>query len=198
VPVYQLFEGPSDTIPNTYANHAHNDVLEVWLETGVLGPLLLCLFIVWFAVTALKVWRRPSANVTPFDCTLARAMTVIIVLLLAHSFVDYPMRTEAIMAVFAACCGLLIAPVREAGRGAKFSASLERYQTQREAPAQAQNASAAIGSGAPADPARETGELVAHRRQASQRWGAEIDWPEEWRSSSEGNKQSGPQTNKKP
>ena len=29
-----------------YVNHAHNDVLEVWLETGVLGLVLMGLFVV--------------------------------------------------------------------------------------------------------------------------------------------------------
>ena len=33
VPVYQMFEKPSD-VAVAYANHAHNDLLEVWLETG--------------------------------------------------------------------------------------------------------------------------------------------------------------------
>jgi O-antigen ligase len=187
VPVYQLFERPNDTIPNTFANHAHNDVLELWLETGVLGPLLLCLFMIWFAVTALKLWRRPSANVTPFDCTLARAATVIIVLLLAHSFVDYPMRTDAIMAVFAACCALMIEPVRD--EGVRFAASVERYPTQRKPAPQAQmSRGAAFGSVAPANPAREP---VA-RQQAGQLWGAEIDWPKEWRSSGGDDKGSDP------
>ena len=133
VPVYQLFEQPSDTIANTYANHAHNDILELWLETGVLGPILLCLFVIWFGVTTVKLWRRPAAEVSAFDCTLARAATVVIALLLAHSFVDYPMRTEAIMAVFAVCCALMIEPLNEAEDGRKFAASLERYLVRRKA-----------------------------------------------------------------
>ena len=37
VPVYQMFEGPSETLANVYANHAHNDILEIWLETGILA-----------------------------------------------------------------------------------------------------------------------------------------------------------------
>ena len=36
VPVYAMFEKPQDASP-AYVNHAHNDILEVSLETGVLG-----------------------------------------------------------------------------------------------------------------------------------------------------------------
>src|SRR5260370_32164812 len=37
VPVYATFERPEDTFGSAYVNHAHNDVLEVWLEAGVAG-----------------------------------------------------------------------------------------------------------------------------------------------------------------
>ena len=35
VSVYPGFEPAHDAISNVYANHAHNDLLEVWLEGGV-------------------------------------------------------------------------------------------------------------------------------------------------------------------
>ena len=44
------------------------------------------------------------------DLLLARAATITIALLLAHSFVDYPLRTNALMGLFAFCCALLVAP----------------------------------------------------------------------------------------
>ena len=37
VPVYARFERPEDALLDTYANRAHNDILEVWLEAGVRG-----------------------------------------------------------------------------------------------------------------------------------------------------------------
>src|SRR5262249_50031167 len=40
VPVYGMFEKPQDAILDTYANHAHNDILELWLNTGVVGLIL--------------------------------------------------------------------------------------------------------------------------------------------------------------
>ena len=47
VPVYQFFEKPQDALVDVYANRAHNDLLEVWLETGVVGLALMAVFAVW-------------------------------------------------------------------------------------------------------------------------------------------------------
>jgi len=199
VPVYQLFERPSDAIANTYANHAHNDILGLWLETGVLGPVLLCLFVVWFAFRTVKLWRRPAVDASAFDRTLARAATVIIVLLLAHSFVDYPMRTEAIMAVFAVCCALIIEPLNEAEDGIKFAASLERYLVRRKEAPKAKATAAPVNSSSlmPAAPLGLSEREPPRPRQAARRWGAEIDWPEEWRSSDQKD-QSNPKSDTNP
>jgi len=181
VPVYQMFEGPSDAIANTYANHAHNDILELWLETGVLGPILLCLFVIWLGFTSMQLWRPPPAEMSAFDCTLGRAATVIIVLLLAHSFVDYPMRTEAIMAVFTACCAFLIKPVTGAEAGVKFTASLERYLAQRKGPLKTRRTVLVSrpASDSSATPTRGW-ETVPPRYQTGRRWGTDIEWPKEW------------------
>ena len=45
VPVYAMFEKPIDTLANVYANHAHNDILELWLETGIVGVPYFGLFV---------------------------------------------------------------------------------------------------------------------------------------------------------
>ena len=112
VPVYQMFESLGDLIQNAYANHAHDDILELWLETGIIGPVLLCVFLFWWGLRHLKWWRHPSHHVGALDVTIARGASVAIALLIANSFLDYPMRTAAIMAVFALCCALLVEPLR--------------------------------------------------------------------------------------
>jgi hypothetical protein len=196
VPVYQMFEPPSDTLPNIYANHAHNDFLELWLETGVLGPLLLCLFLVWLGAASVRLWRRLPPQVSAFDCTLARAATIAIALLLVHAFVDYALRTEAIMAVFAVCCALLVKPLKDGEEGVRFAASLERYLAGRrtvQIPQTKAAASAPIPT-ASAVPERATDEVLARTHQEGRRWGAHIEWPEEWQNSEQQKRKSDPKT----
>ena len=55
VPVYAMFEQPGDTFVHIYANHAHNDLLELWLETGIMGMLLLGVFVVWLGSTSVRL-----------------------------------------------------------------------------------------------------------------------------------------------
>ena len=112
IPVYASFEKPEDTLLNTYANHAHNDAAELWLETGLFGLVLAALFVFWFGKRTVEVWRSaPPLGASEVDWSLVRAATIIIALLLAHSFVDYPLRTGAMMAIMAFCCALLIEPL---------------------------------------------------------------------------------------
>ena len=115
VPVYQFFEKPTDALVDTYVNRAHNDFLEVALETGLAGIALMALFVAWFALRFWQVWRSDNLGGSPLDSLLVRAATLVIVLLMAHSVVDYPLRTTAMMAVFAFACGLLFEPVPGTG-----------------------------------------------------------------------------------
>ena len=110
VPVYPMFTKPRDLVAGEYVNHAHNDLLELWLETGVAGPLLLCLFLYWLVGRAARAWGPSNPGPLAIDKYLIRAAILIIVLLLCHSLVDYPLRTGALMAVMAFACALLIDP----------------------------------------------------------------------------------------
>jgi O-antigen ligase len=111
VPVYAMFEMPRDLMIDSYANHAHNDFLELWLETGIVGPVLIGAFAIWFVLRLADVWQRSYREGLEIDRSLARAATLIIALLAAHSLVDYPLRTGAMMAIMAFACALLIAPL---------------------------------------------------------------------------------------
>jgi O-antigen ligase len=91
---------PLDLVGPAFLNHAHNDYLEAWLETGVVGMALLALFLGWFCVRAARAWG-PGGN------ALARASSLAVVLLLAQSAVDYPLRTETLACLFAFACGCL-------------------------------------------------------------------------------------------
>jgi O-antigen ligase len=113
--VYRLFENPN-RISHGYANHAHDDYLEIALETGIAGILLVFAFILWWARQSLRVWRRdfPGAG-------LARAGAVVIAVVLLHSIVDYPIRTAAIASLFALACALMAPPPSRRDEGAASS-----------------------------------------------------------------------------
>jgi O-antigen ligase len=109
VPVYATFERPADTLAGAYANHAHNDILELWLEAGVAGASLGGLFAIWLVLRAVAIWRRePGSGMLEIDRHLARAATMVAALLVAHSLVDYPLRTGAMMAMMAFACALFL------------------------------------------------------------------------------------------
>lgn len=101
-PVFRSVE-PLERLDATFFNQAHNEYLETWLETGWLGAALLVLFLVWFGRRAWSAWSAAPSSARD----LQRASTIAIGLVLAHSGVDYPLRTVTIATVLAICCALL-------------------------------------------------------------------------------------------
>ena len=100
-PIFRAVE-PLRLVAANYFNHAHNDYLELWLETGWLGAAMLAAFAVWFAMAAARAWTRGGG--------LGGAASLAALVLMAQSVVDYPLRTEALAVWFAFCCGVLAAP----------------------------------------------------------------------------------------
>lgn len=98
--VYRTYESP-DAVSNEYVIHAHNDYAELVLELGVAGLVLIFLFLAWWVVAVLAVWRSNIVN--PF----ASAGSIASAALLVHSLVDFPLRTAALSACFAMCLALL-------------------------------------------------------------------------------------------
>ena len=107
--IYRLFEPPALLRP-FHANHAHNEPLELVLEGGLPALLLILAVLGWLAARTVALWRAPPQDGGALDLALARAATVAVWLLLAHSLVDYPLRTTAPMGLFALACGLAAAP----------------------------------------------------------------------------------------
>ena len=119
VPVHALFERQSEALLNAFANRAHNDYLELWLEAGIPGIAIIGLFLAWFVRAGLALWRRPGSDRDQIDILLARSASIAVLLLLLHSVVDYPLRTTALLTVFAFLCALMTAPpVRAAAASA--------------------------------------------------------------------------------
>ncbi|MBS0193336.1 MAG: O-antigen ligase family protein [Proteobacteria bacterium] len=87
-----------------YVNHAHGDYHELWLETGWPGAALLIAFLGWYLQASFKAWTRKS---TDAPVVLARAASIAILVVLAHSYLEYPLRKTAILALMGVVCGLL-------------------------------------------------------------------------------------------
>lgn len=107
--VYQLYEGPS-RVNGTYVPHAHNDYVELAVETGLPGVLLIIAFLAWWGRAALRAWRYEEAS------AFRRAASVASGAILLHSVVDFPLRTAAIGALFAMCLSLLVQRPRATAR----------------------------------------------------------------------------------
>jgi len=98
--VYSLYEQP-EKVTDVYVVHAHDDYLEIALEFGVAGIILMLAFLAWWAAAVWRAWR--SAEGGPF----ARAAAIASAAVLVHSLVDFPLRTAGIAVCFALCLALL-------------------------------------------------------------------------------------------
>ncbi len=94
---------PVESLSNAYLNHAHNDYLEVALETGLPGVVLVILFLLWMTRRGLEAWRAQGV-----EGDLASAGAIIVATLALHSLVDYPLRTGAMSALFGFACALML------------------------------------------------------------------------------------------
>jgi O-antigen ligase len=175
VPVYAMYEKPADLLANTFANHAHNDILQIWLEAGLLGVALMGMCAVWLVRRSLQVWRFSTLGTRTVDLLLARAASIAIGLLIVHSLFDYPLRTAAIMVTMAFAFALLINPP-EADQEHAIDAQGGRHRQQktpRDEPA------TVVAAARWAPPSQEA---APERSQTprGERWGGGLDWPEEW------------------
>lgn len=90
-----------------YVNRAHSDYIEILVEAGAAGALVVALFLIFFAVTAWQILLRhphDHANI------IARVALVAVLAYLLHSIVDYPLRTFTHLTFFGLFCGLLARP----------------------------------------------------------------------------------------
>jgi hypothetical protein len=73
------------------------------------------------------LWSSDQPKRPVLDLALARAAPIVIVLLLLHSVLDFPLRISALSVLFAIACAYLIAPrriedgVERSDRLAKFA-----------------------------------------------------------------------------
>lgn len=94
--VYQSYEDP-DVVTNVYANHAHNDLLELFVEWSFAGLAILLAVLVWTIIQA-----RSLLDFSGRHAQSARAAMAAILIVALHSLIDYPLRTSAMAVVMAA------------------------------------------------------------------------------------------------
>lgn len=168
VPVYASIEKPEDALIDTYANHAHNDVLELLLEAGAPGLILMTVFVVWLVRACARVWRSDAPG-KDLDRLLARAATITVALIILHSVFDYPLRTGAMLAILAFACGLLVEPAPQSA--AQHRQDYERMPWD-------DLSAAATGPPPTAESPRQD---APPQTPSGGRWGEDVSWPQEWR-----------------
>lgn len=104
VPIYASVER-LDTLPREIVNHAHNEYLELFLELGIVAVVLIVGYLT--ALTA-----RIATAVRGGSGRIIFAPAVGIMVLLIHSFVEFPLRNESLMVTFGLLNGLVFAAVR--------------------------------------------------------------------------------------
>lgn len=119
--VYPVIERLEDVNP-LYYNRVHNEYLELLIEFGLPGLIVLLLFVLLIARIAIAGLRGKS-DISAFGLPAA----VIILLVGLHSTVDYPLRTQTHAVIFALACGFLISSHATGASSASTSISPGRW-----------------------------------------------------------------------
>ena len=93
-----------DIVGSHYVNSAHNEYIEVGIETGIFGLAILLCFLGWLATRSIALVRTTNMG---RDHWLGLHAAIALILLGLHSVVDYPARRLAVMAV----CAMLVAMI---------------------------------------------------------------------------------------
>lgn len=94
VEAYQIGE-PNRLLSANYLNHAHNDWIETAMTFGVPGIFFMSAASIAIVVRIVSIWRQgdPDSRSVKF----AKMAAALVVMLALASFVDYPVRTPAIL-----------------------------------------------------------------------------------------------------
>jgi O-antigen ligase len=79
----------------TYFNRAHDDFLEIVLDAGLPGLALLVAAVCWWLVMSIRAWSTRAGT----ESDLARVGSILLLLVMFSSIVDYPARTPLMMVV---------------------------------------------------------------------------------------------------
>ncbi len=108
--IFPIYENPRE-VTSTYMNHAHNEYLEWTLETGILFPIFIAIFLGFFGTQLINIWRAPASH-----NGIRRAASLVVFIPIIHSLADYPTRTPAIAVFTAACLGIMFSESKKSER----------------------------------------------------------------------------------
>lgn len=120
-PVFRIGE-PDAMLNPRYINLAHNDWLQIFLEGGIVGLVMLAAAVLWFVLRSFRAWS--SLHGATGSRFLARAGSVVVALILAASVIDYPVRTPMVMALLALAAVWLVQT--QSGKGVRGTAFRHR------------------------------------------------------------------------
>jgi O-antigen ligase len=97
---------PLEHAGSSYINHAHNDYVELLLEAGLPGALVMIAFQAGFGWALVRVLRHSRDSATSRLLALGAGLGMLTILL--HSLVDYPLRTGGVSVAFGILAGMLL------------------------------------------------------------------------------------------
>jgi O-antigen ligase len=97
VEVFQIDE-PYELLSPSYANHAHNDWLELFMTAGLPAAILVAVALFAFARRCWLLFFSPIRNSR--EVRFGRLGAIIIIILALGSIGDYPLRTASLACVF--------------------------------------------------------------------------------------------------
>ena len=104
-PAFRIWE-PDELLQLPYFNHAHNDIIEILLEGGILTAVIGAGVIAWAARAAVRAFRLPPSE----ERVLAGSGAAILAMVVMASIFDYPARTPLVMATIMIAALWLDAP----------------------------------------------------------------------------------------
>lgn len=126
-PIYGMHETPA-TMLSAYVNHAHNDWLELWLEGGLPAAALMACFLGLYLYQAARLWN-PGGNYA--GAVLQRAASIVVLVLMLHSLVEFPLRMPALAAIFGAMLAIMLTPSQHNPHQSSRSSSSSRRRSAR-------------------------------------------------------------------
>lgn len=118
-PVFKVAE-PDELISQLYINHAHNDYLELALDAGLPGALLLVVFAGWALHRSRIAWRGVGIYALH-----GRLGSILLAQIAIASAFDYPIRTPFMLALLCYCVVALVSSAGLAGRAISDKAAIE-------------------------------------------------------------------------